>query len=96
MRDDDVVNIDNGPNVKKMYRMAVSYLADRECVPMNVIYQRALDLLVESLDWTSQELADYYGLRAKDLDVAMSEMKRRGIAAKKANKRPTDARRRAA
>jgi hypothetical protein len=60
---------------------------------MNVIYQRALDLLVESLDWTSQELADYYGLRAKDLDTAMAEMKSRGTAAKEANKRPTNARR---
>ena len=85
--DEDAINIDHGPNVKKMYRMGVSYLADREGVPMNVIYQRALDLLMGTIDWTNKELKDYYGLRAEDLDVAMKEMKKRGLEQRLENRR---------
>jgi hypothetical protein len=87
MRSDDVVQLDNGPRVKKMTRLAVSYLADREGVPQFVIYQRAFEALLADFDWTAEELADYYGKRAVDLDKAMHEMKGRGIKTRRDSKR---------
>lgn len=79
MRSDEVIEIDGGPRVPKMYRLAVEYLSESQGVPMSRIYQNALDALLADFDWTHQGLRDYYGRRADDLDQHMSVMKERGI-----------------
>lgn len=79
MRGDEVIDMDAGPRVPKMYRLAVEYLAESQGVPMSRIYQDALDALLADFDWTHKGLKDYYGRRADDLNHHMSAMKERGI-----------------
>jgi hypothetical protein len=81
MKAEDVIAIDGGPRVPKMYRLAVEYLSETEAVPMSRIYQDALDALLASRTWALKDLQDYYGRRADDLNTAMSAMKQRGVAA---------------
>jgi hypothetical protein len=85
MRDDEVVQLDNGPRVAKMFRLMVEFIAEREDIPMGKVYQRALELFVADYEWTKADLTDYYGKRADDLDGAMHEMKLRGIRTKREN-----------
>lgn len=79
MRSEEVIEIDGGPRVPKMYRLAVEYLAESQGFPMSRIYQDALDALLADFDWTQKGLRDYYGRRSDDLNYHMSQMKERGI-----------------
>lgn len=92
MRSDDVIEMDGGPRVAKMYRLAVEYFSATEGVPMSRIYQDALDLFLAEKAWTEQELKDYYGRRAYDLNQAMAAMSERGISSQRTNKRERDKR----
>lgn len=87
MRSDDAIDMDSGPRVPKMYRLAVEYLAETEGVPMTRIYQDALDALIATRTWALKDLQDYYGRRADDLDIAMTAMKQRGTARALADRR---------
>lgn len=93
MRSDEVIEIDAGPRVPKMYRLAVEYLSETQGVPMSRIYQNALDALMADEEWTLKGLREYYGRRADDIDHQMSVCKERGIRARRAN---AETRRRAA
>jgi hypothetical protein len=78
-RSEEVIDIDSGPRVPKMYRLAVEYLAESQGVPMGRVYQDALDALMADFEWTLQGLRDYYGRRSTDLNAHMAVMKERGI-----------------
>src|SRR5438477_2414693 len=77
---EDIIDIDTGPRVPKLYRLCVEYLAEVEGVPMSRIYQDALDALLASREWTLNDLRDYYGRRADGLHQQMTAMKERGLA----------------
>jgi len=87
MREDQVVQIDGGPRVKAMTRLAVEYIAERENLPMSQVWQTAMEAFLVDFNWTEAELADYYGRRAHDLDRAMHEMKLRGLRQRKTARR---------
>ena len=80
---DEVIDLDSGPRIPTMYRLAVEYLSGSQGVPRSRIYQDALDSLLADFDWTSKELRDYYGRRAVDIDAHMHAMKDRGVRARK-------------
>ena len=96
MRDDEVIQMDGGPRVTKMYRLLVEYLAASNGIPMSKVYQRALEAWMADYEWAKKDLEDFYGLRAGDLNKAMSEMKESGIRQRRAAKAEREKRVRAA
>lgn len=83
MRNDEVIEMDAGPRVPKMYRLAVEYISESQGIPMSRVYQDALDAFLADFDWTDDGLRDYYGRRADDLGQHMHVMKLRGIKARR-------------